>query len=234
MKSVAFLHNTIPPYRVELFNRLTIREEFTLVLFDKYATGRMWNSPDLEGVQAVHSISRLSIFDKNIIYAIDWSWENYDVLILPDDKSLVIYYLLNIKSLRKKEIIWWSGAINCTFISRFILLNYFLRNLLDLTRKFILYKSSDKFLTYGPNSSQYVRKLSKSDNIYEGIQMLDYPLITRKSRRKNIGFIGYYSKRKGFELLLECTKILKIRCMLNYSWLVTKNLRKLKIKISPI
>ena len=55
------------------------------------------------------------------------------MLTLPDDKSLVIYYLLNIKSLRKKADNMGSGAINCTFISRFILLNYFLLKLLDLT-----------------------------------------------------------------------------------------------------
>ena len=55
MKSVAFyiiryLHI------VELFNRLTIREEFTLVLAINMQQKDV-NSPDLEGAQAVHSIS---------------------------------------------------------------------------------------------------------------------------------------------------------------------------------
>ena len=220
MSKILLIHNIIAPYRIPLFDKISEIHELKVLFIEKIDEKRLWNqnADSLNFDYSYLNTDYIKIFGRKFFFLnsnkINY---NYDYIIVPDEpKYFQISYML-IKSCRKinpnSKIILWTP--NFKFYSPFnnFILDSLLIFLLNNFRKFFLYNSVDAFWTYGKYSSKYIHSKFNIDNskIYSGLQGMSKKLINfdkkidieKRFNENKILFLGYISKRKGLNLLVN-------------------------------
>ncbi len=213
MLKILLLHNVLAPYRLELFEYMSLKCKLDLYLINNNIGYRQWHN-ELSNNLILHYSKNKSInfFTKKIIYSINLkNITKYDVVILPDDKAYILPIIHLVKKLNKKQkLILWTANNKFSLFHDNIVLNFLLKFVFEKLRRLYLYNRADLFWAYGINCTNhlYNRFNISSKKIISGLQ--GYPMknvffnlkkinYENRFKSKSIVLIGYPSKRKNFE-----------------------------------
>ena len=219
---ILLVHNIIAPYRLPLFDKIALCTDLSVAYIQKKDESRFWK-------QEINSKNYTSFFlpsvkktliGKNFFFLKAISkkinFDEYDLIILPDDPTYLIcvyQFLFHYKKNKSiSKLAFWTG--NFSYYKPFDskIMNYATTSLLFYMRKF-LYKKIDFFWCYSLNTEKLLNSKFKinKDKLFTGLQGYPDILVKKpkninfKSRYKQnkIIFLGYISPRKGIDILID-------------------------------
>lgn len=189
------------PYRVKLFNQLAKSINVTVVtLQDSKSDGRSYEieKNNFTCIELNRCFKRLSLNFLDL-RCIDFS--QFDCVVVSDNLPNFLDMIYISKKIDKNLVLWSevSNYFDYPYTIIHKLLHYFVFNFIRRKSSAILVFNDQCFIKL-LNKGYKVHKVAQAhDNIRE------FSSTVRKNRKFSIGFIGYFSVRKGIERLLNIT-----------------------------
>lgn len=212
--NVLFIHNTFPEYRINFFNRLSMKENVHFLF------------TDIELTSKIYGFENNNIYKENIDYYL-WKNINYlktliinlnvDVIILPPCDSLRLYFIskkvINIAKKYKIKLIYWNERWEFKGIYKISLKKKTI-NKFHSMMIMNLCKKSDRCIASGTKSLEYLISLGilkekikiaydSSSSTMDNYKKND---VVEKLLSKNkfiVLFLGRMIPRKGCDLLIK-------------------------------
>ncbi|MDD5697539.1 MAG: glycosyltransferase family 4 protein [Victivallaceae bacterium] len=221
---VLLLTSELSPYRLPLFNELTKRVDLTVWLCGRQSKNRKWKLlleeyPFRKKFLMSFRAGPLMI---NPTLPAELLRNNYDLYILSDDQRIFFSesVAFAIAKMLRRPVIVWSGGWDENYYESY-------KNLIDrlLLRPVsrLYYRFTDGFIAYGQRTRNYLEKKGvPARKIFTGTQFVPPARLTEADKRscasalrvnaeklagrKVVLSVGSFSKRKGFDDLIETYK----------------------------
>tara|TARA_B100001248_G_C27397298_1_gene466532 strand:+ start:3331 stop:4365 length:1035 start_codon:yes stop_codon:yes gene_type:complete len=198
---IALIHNDLPPYRIDFFNKLNSKHDLEILLSEKKQKFRNWNSDEFSLNLNDKCFFKFFGFWLPRIKTLKKFNKKFDAIITIDSLPFI---LLNsfLLIFFKNKLIFWSAF----HLKKYK--NSFLKRILFLSFFYLFSSRIEKLIAYSEdNYNSLISKFNFKNHVY-GTQGADYYINSNKSKvikSKKILFIGYLRNfpNKGLSLLLE-------------------------------
>lgn len=221
---VCIFHNMVAPYRLPLFDRLTLNHDIVVLFGLERAADRMW-STSLDGVKFAHRVLPFWLIGPVVLnpsLAVELRRQRPDVVIHADsDESLAgLLVLLVLKRALGYRLILWvehvprtEASLDTTRASRhrlqWPLIRMALRMMMAVRR--YAYRHADALLSMsGPASDRFIASLGTRRPIFTGTQVMPSSILLPSGPPRGhrhgplrILFLGYLRANKNVSSLIR-------------------------------
>ncbi|WP_263842088.1 glycosyltransferase family 4 protein [Salinibacter sp.] len=221
--SVLIQYREMSPYRLKLFEILGATFDLDVYFCEEVSDMRRWET-DIEKYDIEYScgngVNILGVnFNKELLKKCSLG---RDVIVISGMNEKNVFSLLMaifIGKVKGSKIVLWSGFVQ----SQWHLKNRTVKNILGRIIRYIIAKTSDCCVLYGPETEKYFRQMGvKEEKLYEGTQYLpeDYlcntngrvPKVLRQHTGSDIVlYLGYFKEEKGIKYLIDAFKMADLK-----------------------